>query len=203
MRNAILLSAALLAACAPSGEAKQGELVTAQQKPQATSQSAADAQRAAADEQLKAEQAQRDLTVAQQNHERAKVALADLRDRAERAQVKARELSEAAHQQGLRAQTESNFNQQALAQQDRAAAEQQAAKTEQTVQGQVISVQGNDLEIWTAQGRNMGLDLGASMVRVDGQQSSVSQIKPGSDVRASYKVSDGKARALQVDVTSR
>ncbi|MGZ6141858.1 MAG: hypothetical protein ACXWLM_00910 [Myxococcales bacterium] len=196
-------AAALLAACATSGEAKQGELVTAQQKAQATAQTAADAQKAAADEQLKAEQAQRDLTLAQQNEKAAEARLREQRAKAEAAQLQARTTSEAAHQQGMRAQTESTINQQTLAQQERAATEQQAAKMEQTVQGQVVAVQGNDLQIWTPQNQNMNLDLSSSMVRVDGQQSSVAQIKPGSDVRASYKMVDGKAKVLQIDVTSR
>ncbi|MGZ6144176.1 MAG: hypothetical protein ACXWLM_12615 [Myxococcales bacterium] len=194
--------AAALAACATSGEAKQGELVTAQQKAQVTSQTAADAQKVAASEQLKAEQDKRDLTVAQQNQTAAETALREQRSKAEAAQVEARTTAEAAHQQGIRAQTESTLNQQTLAQQERAATEQQAAKMEQTVQGRVVSLQGNDLLIWTPQSQNMNLDLSSSMVRVDGQQSSAAQIKPGSDVRASYKMVDGKAKVLQIDVTS-
>lgn len=203
MRSAMLLFAALVAACATSGETKQGELVTAQQRAQATSQSAADAQKQAADEQLKAEQAQRDHIAAQKNVEATQTNLADHRAKAEAAQRQALQLSEEAHQQGMRAQTESTINQQTLAQQERASSDQLAAKMEQNVQGQVISLQGNELQIWTPQGQNFNLDLGSSMVRVDGQQASVKQILPGSDVRASYKMVDGKAKALQIDVTSR
>ena len=203
MRNAILLSAAvLLAACATGGEAKRGELVSAQQKAQASSQTAADAQKRAMDEQTKAEQAQRDLTTAEKNVENARIRLRDQRAKAQQAQIDARRLSEQANQEGLRAQEQSAINQQALAQQERALSEQRGTM-EQTVQGQVVDVQGNELQIWTPQNQDMKLDLSASMVRVDGQQSSAAQIKPGSDVRASYKMVDGKAKVLQIDVTSR
>ena len=36
-----------------------------------------------------------------------------------------------------------------------------------------------------------------------GSRARSARIKPGSDVRASYKMVDGKAKALQIDVTSR
>ena len=201
MRNAILLSAAvLLAACATGGEAKRGELVTAQQKAQASFQSAADAQKRAGDEQAKADQAQRDLTTAEKNVENARIRLRDQRAKAAQAQIEARRLSEMANQESLRAQEQSAIHQQTLAQQ---ALEQRTAMMEQTVQGKVVDVQGDELQIWTPQNRDMKLDLSSSMVRVDGQQSSAAQIKPGSDVRASYKMVDGKAKVLQIDVTSR
>jgi uncharacterized lipoprotein len=90
----------------------------------------------------------------------------------------------------------------ALARQERASSEQRATTTEQTVHGCVMDVQGNEIQIWTPQNQDLKLDLSASMVRVDGQQGSVAQIKPGSDVRASYKMVGGQAKALQIDVTS-
>ena len=154
------------------------------------------------DEQAKAEQAQRDLSTAEKNVENARIRLRDQRSKAEQAQLEARKLSEQAHQESLRAQEQSTINQQALAQQERASSGQRTATMEQTVHGQVVYVQGNELQIWTPQKQNMNLDLSASMVRVNGQQSSVAQIKPGSDVRASYKMVDGKAKVLQIDVTS-
>lgn len=202
MKNALLCAAALLAACATGGE-KRGELVSAQEKAQASSQSAADAQKVAANEQMKAEQAQRDLETAKKNVETAEIRLRDQRARAVAAQMAARQRSEEAHQEGLRAQTESTRNQQTLAQQERTASDEQAARTEQTVQGQVVAVDGNDLQISTPQNQRVTLDLSSSMIRVDGQQASAEQIKPGTDVRASYKMVDGKAKAMQLDVTSR
>ena len=91
---------------------------------------------------------------------------------------------------------------QALARQERVSTEQRATTTEQTVHGRVMEVQGNEIQIWTPQNQDLKLDLSASMVRFDGQQGSVAQIKPGSDVRASYKMVGGQAKALQIDVTS-
>jgi len=43
----------------------------------------------------------------------------------------------------------------------------------------------------------------STAVRVNGQLASVSQIQPGSEVRASYQVVDGQPKALVIDATSK
>jgi len=43
----------------------------------------------------------------------------------------------------------------------------------------------------------------STAVRVNGQLASVSQVQPGSEVRASYQVVDGHPKALVIDATSK
>jgi len=43
----------------------------------------------------------------------------------------------------------------------------------------------------------------STAVRVDGRSASLSQIQPGSDVRASYQMVNGQAKALQIDASSK
>jgi len=51
--------------------------------------------------------------------------------------------------------------------------------------------------------RDLTLDLtDATAISIDGQQSGASKLQPGSDVRASYQMVDGRAKALKLEVRS-
>ena len=60
----------------------------------------------------------------------------------------------------------------------------------------------HSLSVLTSDQGELPLELTDSTVVVkDGQQSSVAQLKEGEEVRASYRVIDGKARALKIEAT--
>src|SRR5438477_257439 len=94
---------------------------------------------------------------------------------------------------------------QALSAQDQAHQSLQAAADaqEQTLSGRVVRRSGDQLRVRTDDQGLMNLDVtDATAVSLDGRSGSLDQIQPGSDVRASYQMIDGKAKALKIDVTS-
>ena len=74
----------------------------------------------------------------------------------------------------------------------------------QNISGAVAAVGRNDLTVHSDAGKDMRLQVSDSTaVNLDGRAASMSEIRPGSDVRASYGVVDGKTTAVQLDVASR
>jgi colicin import membrane protein len=207
MKKLIWIAAAALAAgCAMNGqEAKKSEAMTAQEQAHQSLQQAADAQKRAADEQAKAEQAQRDVEQAQRQLAEARARLRGQRVRAEQAQADAQRMSEQAAQE---AQTQQSQAAQFQQQQNQQSAQLNDSRSqewtqEQDVQGRVVQASGGQLQLRTDDQKLLRLDLtDSTAVSLDGRSGSASQIQPGSDVRASYQLIDGKARALKIDVTS-
>jgi cell envelope opacity-associated protein A len=67
----------------------------------------------------------------------------------------------------------------------------------------VVQAQGDSIQVRTPDQGLLDLQVtDATAVKLNGQTAPLSQIKPGSDVRASYQEVDGKAKALTIDATS-
>ena len=68
----------------------------------------------------------------------------------------------------------------------------------------MIQASGDHLKIRTSDLDSVDLTVtDATSVNLNGQTASLSQIQPGSDVRASYQMINGQAKAIHVDVTSK
>lgn len=207
MRKMIVLPAIALAfGCAMGGqEAKKSETMTAQDQAQRQLQQAADAQKRAAGEQAAAEKDQQEVVQAQK-------ALADAQARLRGQRMKARQAQEDASRMSEQAQAEVKQQQQQASQFQ----EQQTQKNselnksrnqewaaQKDLEGRVLEASSDQLQVRTADQQLVKLDVtGTTAIRLDGRSGTVSQIQPGSDVRASYQLIDGKAQALQIDVIS-
>lgn len=208
MRKMIVLPAIALAfGCATGGqEQRKSEAMTAQEQAHRQLQQAADAQKKAADEQAQAEKDQQEVVKSQKALADAQARLRGQRMKAQQAQEEANRLSATAQQEASMQQQQALQYQQLQAQQ---ATQQNQARSQQwtqqqDVQGRVLSASGDQLQVRTSDQQLMKLDVtGSTAINVDGRSGNASQIQPGSDVRASYQLIDGKARALTIDVTSK
>src|SRR5213078_4468192 len=81
---------------------------------------------------------------------------------------------------------------------------QQTWTQEQNARGTVVQAGSDQLQIRTQTRDLLKLQItDSTAVTVNGQSGSVSQIQPGSDVRASYQMVDGQAKALTIEATSK
>jgi hypothetical protein len=79
----------------------------------------------------------------------------------------------------------------------------QSWTAEQNLSGTVVRKSGDQIRVRTQDQGLMNLDVtDSTAISLDGQKASVDQIQPGEDVRASYQMIDGKAKALTIDVSS-
>ena len=206
MRKWIAL-VALSVGCAFGGqETKKSETRTAQDQAHQALQQAADAQKRAADEQAKAEQAQAEVTQKQKELADAQAKLRGQRAKAEQAQRDAQAATRQAQEEASQQQSQAMQSQQSQAQQMRSVNEerQQTWTKEQNVRGRVVSAGSDQVQVRTSDQDVMSLKItDSTLVRLNGQEASLNQIQPGSDVRASYQMVDGQAKALQIDVTSK
>ena len=206
MRNIISGAIALALGCATTGQQEtRSQALSAQDQAHQSLQAAADAQKRALDEQKKAEAAQKDVEDAQRALADAQAKLRGQRVKAQQAQADARRLSEEAHQDATDQQQQALQLQQQDAQQKQALNQDrtQSWTQEQTLSGRVVRRSGDQLRVRTDDQGLMNLDVtDATAVSLDGRSGSLDQIQPGSDVRASYQMIDGKAKALKIDVTS-
>jgi len=205
-RNIIVGAIALALGCATTGQQEsKSPAVSAQEQAHQSLQAAADSQKKAADEQAKAEKAQKEVEDAQRALADAQAKLRAQRLKAQQAQDEARRLSDESQreaqeqqQQALQlqqqqAQTNSQLNQERL----------QTWTQEKTLEGTVVRKSGDQIRVRTPDQGMMNLDVtDSTAVSVNGRAGSADQIQPGEDVRASYQMIDGKAKALQIDVTS-
>ncbi|MFN2549514.1 MAG: hypothetical protein ABR567_18985 [Myxococcales bacterium] len=206
MRNIIIGAVALALGCATTGQQEQrSQAMSAQEQAHQSLQAAADAQKKASDEQAKAEKAQKDVEDAQRALADAQAKLRGQRQIARQAQQEAQRLNQEAqretqdHQQQALQYQDQQSQQQHQLNQERA----QSWTQEQTLSGRVVRKSGDQLRVRTEDQGVMNLDLsGTTAVSVDGRAATADQIQPGSDVRASYQMIDGKAKALKIDVTS-
>jgi hypothetical protein len=206
MRKLIWIAAAGLAAgCAMNGQqTKKSEAMTAQEQAQQSLQQAADAQKKAADEQAKAEQDQQDVVQAQKALADAQAKLRGQRVKAQQAQADANRLSRQASQEAQTQQQQAAQLQQQQEEKNTQLNQSRAQEwtAQQDVSGRVVQASGDELQLRTDDQKLMKLDVtDATAVNLDGRSGTASQIQPGADVRASYQVIDGKAKALKIDVT--
>ena len=69
---------------------------------------------------------------------------------------------------------------------------------------QKVRAANDQVQIRTQDRDLLKLQIGDhTAVTLNGQTASPSQLQPGSDVRASYQMVDGKANALKIDATSK
>lgn len=206
MRTSIL-ALALLAACATfqgKSNEQKSEAATAQERAQQQFSAAAEAQKNAADEQAKAEEADRNVESAQRALAEARAAARGQHAKARQAQAEARRQGQQASDRGLSAQEEaSQFQEKGVQQSQQKIDERQQWTEEQQLEGQVLDAQQDRIRVRSGDKKDLTLNVGDNTsVRVDGRLSSPARIQPGDDVRASYQLVDGKARALEIDVTS-
>ena len=199
-------SLAFLFGCA-TGEkdTKKSETRTVQEQAHQSLQRAAEAQKRAADEQAKVEKLQQEVTQKQKE-------LADAQARL-KAQIAKAEQAQHDAQEARRADQETSQLQQQASQKQRSETQQiqqlnqeqqQTWTQEKTVSGRVLQAQGDKIEVRTPGQDVLQLQVtDSTAVRVNGQLASVSQIQPGSEVRASYQVVDGQPKALVIDATSK
>ena len=167
-------------------------------------QKAADAQKHAVEEQQKLEKAQRDVVAAQKALADAQARLEGQKAKAEQAQRDAQQLASDAQQQGQQDQQQALQLQQQQSKQHKEMTTQNQKSWMQTknVEGQALSAGNNELMVRSSDQGDMRLKVNDSTaVNVDGKLGSLDQIKPGSDVRASYQLVDGQPMALTIEVT--
>lgn len=207
MRMLLVPALAFATACAMgSSSEKKSETRTAQDQAHQSLQQAADAQKKAADEQAKAEQMQSNVTQKQKELADAQAALRGQRVKAEQAQRDAQQLAQQAQSEASTQQQQAMQTQQTETQQMRQANQErsQSWTQEKNLRGRVVSASGNELQVRTRNQDLVQLEASDSTaVTLDGHTAQLSQIQPGSEVRASYQDVDGKAKALHIDVTSR
>jgi hypothetical protein len=72
------------------------------------------------------------------------------------------------------------------------------------VSGAVAAVSPTSLTVRSDDRGDVRLEVsGSTAVNLDGRTASMTEIRAGSDVRASYGVVDGRTNAMRLDVTSR
>ncbi|HUJ26183.1 MAG TPA: hypothetical protein VLW85_09205, partial [Myxococcales bacterium] len=116
----------------------------------------------------------------------------------------AQRMTQEANQRAADAQEEAAQHQRLQAEQARQLEQgRQNWMQPRNVSGSVVEANGSQVALRTSDSQMLRLDItDNTAVRLDGQLSAVSQLQPGEDVRASYQMIDGHAKALQIDATS-
>ncbi len=207
MRNTVWVAGlALVFGCATGGsETKKSEAQNAQDQAHQALQQAADAQKKAADEQAKAEQDQQEVTQKQKELADAQAKLRGQRMKAQQAQRDAQQLTKTAQREAEQQQQASQLQQsqaQEMRQQNRERV--QNWTEQQNARGTLVSAQNDQVQIRTQDQGLLKLQVtDATAVTLNGQSSSVSQLQPGADVRASFQTVDGESKALTIEATSK
>jgi hypothetical protein len=208
MRSKVWVAGLALAfGCATGGqETKKSETQTAQDQAHQSLQAAADAQKKAAGEQAKAEQFQQDVTQKQKELADAQAKLRGQRMKAQQAQADAHDETQTARQEAQQQQEQASQLQKTQADKMKQTNQElaQSWTQEQDADGTLVSAQNDQLQIRTSGQELLKLQVtDATAVTLNGQTSSAAQLKPGSDVRASYQTVDGQAKALTIKATSK
>lgn len=198
-------TAALLvtAGCQDKGDrSQQGSApgATASQQAERSQEQAADASKRAAERHDEAADAQKDLRESQQK-------LAEDRQKAEQKTGEARQSEQQAQQrsrdaQQQTAQAEQQSGAAAAGTGSAAGASAQAGGEQKTATGQVVSASSQELVLRDqAGGQELKLKVGSDTpVMVDGKRASISDVKEGSQVRASYSEQGGQPQAIRIEV---
>jgi colicin import membrane protein len=211
MRNTMWVAAvALCFGCAMFGggsdNAKKSETRTQQDQAHQSLQSAADAQKKASEEQAKVEQFQQNVTQKQKELADAQAQLRGQISKAEQAQRDAQQATKTAQTEASQQQTQAMQTQRSESQRMQSSVQQnqQSWTQQQSARGTVVQAGSDELQIRTQDKDLLQLQItDSTAVTFNGQTASASQLQPGSDVRASYQMVDGKAKALKIDATSK
>ncbi|HYY53094.1 MAG TPA: hypothetical protein VE755_09485 [Myxococcales bacterium] len=211
MRNTMWVAAVALSfGCAMFGggsdNAKKSETRTQQDQAHQSLQAAADAQKKASDEQAKVEQFQQNVTKKQKELADAQAQLRSQIAKAEQAQRDAQQATKTAQTEASQQQQQAMQTQRTESQRMQSSAQQNQKSwtQEQSARGTVVQAGSDQLQIRTQDKDLLQLQISDNTaVTLNGQTASVSQLQPGSDVRASYQMIDGKAKALKIDATSK
>jgi hypothetical protein len=168
-------------------------------------QRAADAQKKATEEQAKGEASQKDVEQAQKALADAQAKARAQQVRAQEAQLEAQKLSQQANKSAGELQHEAVKSQRQQKRTNEQAVQKNLASTDpRHASGQILESSGNHVRLRTGSNRNLALDMSdATAVTIDGKPASVSQVQPGSNVRATYQMVDGRAKALSIEVRTR
>lgn len=207
MRKMMVLPAVALAfGCAMGGqESKKSETVTAQDQAHQQLQQAADAQKRATAEQAAAEKDQQAVVQAQKALADAQARLSGQRMKAKQAQDDATRMSEQAQAEARQQQQQASQYQEQTTQKN---SELNKSRTQEwtaqkDLEGRVMQASGEEIQVRTSDQQLVKLDVtDSTAINFNGRSGTVAQILPGSDIRASYQLIDGKAKALQIDVTA-
>ena len=208
MKNMVWIAGlALAVGCASGGqETKKSEAQSAQDQAHQTLQAAADAQKKAADEQAKAEKMQQDVTQKQKELADAQAKLRGQRMKAQQAQQDAQQAAQTAQQEARQQQQQASQLQKTQSQemQQRNQQRVQDWTQEQKAQGTLVQAGSDQLQIRTQDQGLLKLQVtDATAVTLDGHSSSIAELKPGSEVRASYQTVQGESKALTIQATSK
>ena len=205
MRKMMVLPAVALAfGCAMGGQEKKSETMTAQDQAHAELQQAADAQKRASAEQAAAEKDQEAVVQAQKNLADAQARLSGQRMKARQAQDDARRMSEKAQAEVQQQQQQASQLQEQTSQKN---SELNKSRTQEwtaqkDLEGRVMQASGEEIQVRTSDQQLVKLDVtDSTAINFNGRSGKVSEIQPGSDIRASYQLIDGKAKALTIEVT--
>jgi hypothetical protein len=187
------------------GSETKSDTASAQGAAHGQFQRAADAQKQAAEEQVKAEQADKEVAAAQKALAEAETKATGQHERATHAQATARQLAQEASHQGMHEQKQaaSSMKREKAATGEK---EQQREtwRDQKDVSGRVVEASGRNLRVRSAGQSDLNVALDdSSAVRLNGRAAKTEQIQPGDDVRVSYQVVDGKATAVRVDIRRR
>ncbi|MFL5263600.1 MAG: hypothetical protein ACJ79E_04625 [Anaeromyxobacteraceae bacterium] len=201
--------AGLLAVAGCASQQKQNDLSpsaqqaqTSQQQSQQALAQASDAQKQATEQAKKAQDAHRDVAKAQAKLEQSRQDLQQAQQRERQEQAKAEQLQQQASQATQQA------TQQAQQSQQRAATAlstetERTERGEHTVSGEVVAAAPTQLVLKASAGQ-MTLQLDQNTkVRIDGRESSASQIVQGEQARVSFETStSSRPTATSVEVSS-
>jgi hypothetical protein len=206
MRKIVLPAVALAFGCAMGGqETKKSEAMSAQDQAHQQLQQAADAQKRAADEQALVEKDQQEVVQSQKALADAQAKLRGQQMKAKQAQADAQRLSEQANQDARQQQQQAMQlqDQQARKHSELTKSQGEQWQAQKDVQGRVLQASSDQLQLRTSDQQLLKLELtDSTAIKFNGRSGTAAQIQPGSDVRASYQVIDGKAKALQIDVSA-
>jgi len=201
--------AGLLAVAGCAGQQKQNDMSPSAQQAQASQQQsqqalaqASEAQKQATEQAKKAQDAHQDVAKAQAKLEQSRQELQQAQQRERQEQARAEQLQQQASQATQQA------TQQAQQSQQRAATAlstetERTQRGEHTVSGQVVAAAPTQLVLKASAGQ-MTLQLDENTkVRIDGRESSASQIVQGEQARVSFQTStSSRPTATSVEVSS-
>ena len=217
------------AGCRQEGEQRQqpeggvaGQVEAAQRQAQEAFEKAQRAQQQAGEQQQAAQRAQTDQEKAAQQAQEAEQRAQTEQQKAQQAQQQAEQQARQAQQQASQAQQQASraMQQEQMERQQQAQAQRQpspgagamagGATTQpqqqtptQTVSGQLVEASPNEIRVGPATGNEIRLQVNPNtQVTQNGQTASVSDLQPGSQVRASYNVQQGQAVATRIEATS-
>lgn len=187
------------------GSETKSDTASAQGSARGQFQRAADAQKQATEEQVKAEEADKEVAAAQKTLAEAETKATGQHERATHAQATARQLGQQASQQGMSEQKQAATSmQREKAATGEKSEQRETWRAQKAVSGRVVETSDSNLRVRSAGKSDLNVALNdSSAVRLNGRAAKSEQIQPGDEVRVSYQLIDGKATAVRVDIRRR